>query len=143
MREPGTYRCRARAAASASSCSSARRARQDQTGVDEAGLAGAIDVGRLDRDRVRLLQAAETHDQLVEFCLLEPDANAVLAIRRLAGERRAEATLTCRAVDEHHERFVARCSGCRRVGAQREHFTADAAHPGEIALLLRHALRAA
>ena len=45
-------------------------ARQDQAGVDEAGLGGAIDGGGLDVDRVRLLQAAEADDQLVELRLL-------------------------------------------------------------------------
>src|SRR6185369_5212656 len=111
MQESGTCRCRERAAARASSCSSAGWARQDQTGVDEAGLAGAVDVRRLDRDRVRLLQAAEAHDQLVELRLLEAHANAVRAVGRLAGERLAEATLTRRAIDQHDERFIARRCG--------------------------------
>ena len=86
-----------------------RRARQDQTGVDEAGLGRAIDGGRLDRDRVRLLQAAEADDQLVELRLLEAHADAVLAARRLTRQRRAEAALASRAIDEHDQRFVARC----------------------------------
>src|SRR3954471_11855095 len=102
MREPGRYRCRARAAARASSCSTARWARQDQAGVDEAGLRGLVDVGGLDRDRVRLLQAAEADDQLVDLRVLEPHADAILAVRRLAGERCAEAALARRAVDQHH-----------------------------------------
>src|SRR6185369_17169612 len=108
MQKSGTHRCRARAAARVSSCLSARRACQDQAGVDEAGLRGLVDVGGFDRDRVRLLQAAEAYDQLVELRLLESYADAVLAVRRLTGERRAKAALARGAVDEYHERFIAR-----------------------------------
>src|SRR4029453_19310950 len=96
MQESGTHRCRARAAARISSCSSARRACQDQAGVDESWLRRAVDVGRLDGDRVRLLQAAEADDQLVELRLFEAHADAVLAVGRLTGERRAEAALARR-----------------------------------------------
>ena len=53
------------------------------------GLAVRSMVAGFDADRMHLLQVAEADDQLVELGAFQPHADAVVAVRRLAGERQS------------------------------------------------------
>src|SRR5688572_6647100 len=93
-------------------------ARQHQVGVHEPGFGGAVDGGGLDIHGVDLLEGPQAHHDLVELGAFQAHTNAVLAVGRLTGERRAQAALARGAIDEHDQGFVARSRAARRGSAQ-------------------------